>query len=315
MRAVRFHDYSGLDGVRLEEIPQPVAKRGEILVRNHAAGANPFDYYAVEGYVNAFVIFTLPVVVGRDFSGTVAAIGPGTSGFAVGDAVFGQAAADAEGTFAEYVAVPAARAAVKPTTLSHVGAASLPNVLMAAWDGLFSSSTGMELQSGQAILVNGAAGGIGSVAVQLARWFGARVIGSAPRANLDLVEHCGAEAHDYAAPGWPADIAPIDAVLDTADGSTAAALCARIRPGGTYVALRGFPTASFAGDWAARGVRCVVASGPNSIDAWPEMVAAVGQGAVKPVIGATYPLESFREALDRVRTGHARGKTVITIEG
>lgn len=311
MRAVRFYDYLGLDGLRLEDIPIPVPRTGEILVRNHAAGVNPFDCYAVSGYVNAYVQFNLPAVLGRDFSGIVAAIGPGVDGLVVGDAVFGQAAADAEGTFADYVAIPAARAAIKPDTLSHIQAASLPNVIMAAWDGLFSMTSGADLRPGQSILVNGAAGGIGSIAVQLARWRGARVIGTSSAINLDMVRDLGAEAHDYALPLAITDA--VDAVLDTADGSNAEVLCGLIRPGGTYVALRGLPGGNFEEKWAERGVRCVVANGPNSAEAFPDMVEAISDGAVKPIVTATYPLGQFSAALKKVATGHARGKIALQI--
>src|SRR3546814_19973282 len=172
----------------------------------------------LEGYVNAFVSFTLPAVLGRDFSGVVEAVGAEVTGFMVGDAVFGQAAADAEGTFADYVSIPVDRAAKKPETISHIDAASLPNVLMAAWDGLFSTARGLDLQPGQTILINGAAGGIGGVATQLARWRGARVIGTASAGNLALVRDLGAEPRDYAASAWLDCLGEIDGVLDRTDG-------------------------------------------------------------------------------------------------
>lgn len=313
MRAVRFHDYSGLAGITIDEIPAPIAGPGEVLVRVHAAGVNPFDRYAVEGYVNAFVTFTLPAILGRDFSGVIEAVGPGVTDFKVGDAVFGQAAADADGTFADYLVIPADRVARKPAGITHIEAASLPNVLMAAWDGLFSPSSGIEIAPGQVILVNGAAGGIGSVAVQLARWRGARVIGTASAGNLDLVRDLGAEPRDYAASDWLDGIARLDGVIDTADGSSADRLCAAIRPGGRYVALRGLPAADFGERWAEREIDCRVASGPNSAAAWPEMAAAVAAGAVKPVVTATYRFDAFEDALTAIGSGHARGKTVLIV--
>src|SRR3546814_19228045 len=113
MRAVRFHDYHGLSGVRIDQIPTPSVDPGALLVRVHAAGVNPFDRYAVEGYVKAFVSFTLPAVLGRDFSGAVEAIGAAVTGLMVGDAVFGSAASDAAGPFAAYLTTPLDRAAPK----------------------------------------------------------------------------------------------------------------------------------------------------------------------------------------------------------
>ncbi|HEY9579712.1 MAG TPA: NADP-dependent oxidoreductase [Rhizorhapis sp.] len=314
MRAVRFHDYNGLSGVRIDQIPTPSVDPGALLVRVHAAGVNPFDRYAVEGYVNAFVSFTLPAVLGRDFSGVVEAVGAEVTGFMVGDAVFGQAAADAEGTFADYVSIPVDRAAKKPETISHIDAASLPNVLMAAWDGLFSTARGLDLQPGQTILINGAAGGIGGVATQLARWRGARVIGTASAGNLDLVRDLGAEPRDYAASDWLDGLGEIDGVLDSADGSNADLICERLRPGDRYVALRGLPSADFAERWAAKGIVCRVASGPDSAGAWPDMAKVVAQGPVRPVVTATYPLEQFGDALAALGSGHARGKTVLIMK-
>src|ERR1700679_961763 len=105
MRAVRFHDYGGLDGVRLEEAPMPVPRNDEVLVRVHAAGVNPFDWYAVEGYVNQYVRFSLPAVLGRDVSGVVEAVGADVDSFAVGDAVYGQPDPASHGTFADYTAI------------------------------------------------------------------------------------------------------------------------------------------------------------------------------------------------------------------
>ena len=314
MRAVRFHDYLGLDGVRVETAPRPVAGPAEILIEVHAAGVNPFDWYAVEGYVNDYVQFSLPAILGRDFSGIVAAIGAGVTAFAIGDAVYGHADASADGSFADYVAVPADRAVMKPDSLSHIDAASLPNVLMAAWDGLFSADTGMNLQSGQTVLINGAAGGIGTVAVQLARWRGARVIGTASPGNHPLRYELGAAAaYDYHSADWDETAGKVDAVLDTADGSTAERLCALIRPGGSYVSLRGMPSPEFVAARSADGVRCIAASGPNSASALPEMAAAVAQGAVKPIVSETFPLDRVRDALEAVRAGHVRGKIVIVV--
>ena len=314
MRAVRFHDTDGLAGVRLEEVGKPEPQAGELLVRVAAASINPFDFYAVCGYVNAYVRFKLPAILGRDFSGVVAAMGPGVTRFAVGDPVFGYVAADANGTFAEYVAVPAAQAAPKPDGCSHVEAASLPNVLMAAWDGLFSTSSGMDLRAGQTVLVNGAAGGIGSVAVQLAAWRGARVIGTASTGNLQLVRQLGADAFDYAEADWTSSLSDVNGVLDTADGSCADSLCGLIGKGGHFIALRGLPQDGFAERWAARGIVCRVASGPASAPSFAAMAEVVASGAVRPVVTATYPLEAFRTPLEAAGHGHARGKSVLTID-
>src|SRR5271154_495562 len=221
MRAVRFHDYSGLNGIRYEEAPLPVLGDREVLVRVHAAGVNPFDWYAVEGYVNQYVRFQLPAVLGRDVSGLVEAVGVDVHDFAVGDAVYGQTDPASYGTFADYTAIDSFRLAKKPEHLSHIEAASLPNVMLAAWNGVLSADTGANLQAKQTLLVHGAAGGIGSIAVQIAKWHGAHVLGTASKGNLQFLRDLGVEqAIDYAVDGWHEQFGRIDAVLNTADGAT-----------------------------------------------------------------------------------------------
>jgi NADPH:quinone reductase-like Zn-dependent oxidoreductase len=314
MRAVRFHDYHGLNGVRYEDAPMPVPRDHEVLVRVHAAGVNPFDWYAVEGYVNQYVRFSLPAVLGRDVSGVVAAVGAEVQDFAPGDAVYGQTDPVSHGTFADYTAIESSRLAKKSEHLDHIEAASLPNVMLAAWNGVLSADTGADLQAGQTILIHGAAGGIGSIAVQLAKWRGARVLGTASRGNLAFLRGLGVDhAVDYAIDGWHTDIGRVDAVLNTADGAAARRLCSLLGPGGRYVALRGMPDPAFAADRAAEGIRCVAASGPASVKDFLQMASAVAQGLVKPVVSAVYPISKFRDALERVRDGHVRGKLVLEV--
>jgi NADPH:quinone reductase-like Zn-dependent oxidoreductase len=303
-----------LDGALYEEAPVPAVGDGELLIRVHAAGVNPFDWYAVEGYVNQYVSFQLPAVLGRDVSGVVEEIGTGAEGFAVGDAVYGQADPVSHGTFADYTSIAAARLAKKPASLSHVEAASLPNVLIAAWGGLFSSVSGMDLQAGQSVLIHGAAGGIGSLAVQLANWRGAHVAGTASAVNLGFLRDLGAQrVFDYTASGWTNDVGRVDAVLDTSDGQAAKSLCALIKPGGRYIGLRGAASPDFVAEQATAGVVCLTANGPGSLKDFPKMAALVDQGVVKPVVSGTYAVTAVREALERVRDGHVRGKIVLRI--
>jgi NADPH:quinone reductase-like Zn-dependent oxidoreductase len=314
MHAVRFHDYSGLNGVRYEEAPMPVPRDHEVLVRVHAAGVNPFDWYAVEGYVNQYVHFSLPAVLGRDVSGIVEAVGTDVHDVAPGDAVYGQTDPQSHGTFADYTAIDSFRLAKKSEDLDHIESASLPNVMLAAWNGVLAGDTGANLQAGQTLLIHGAAGGIGSIAVQLAKWRGARVLGTASRGNLEFLRELGVDqAVDHAADGWHEAIGRVDAVLNTADGGAAGRLCSLIKPGGRYVALRGMPDAAFVADRAAGGVWCVAASGPASLKDFPRMARLIAQGLVKPVVSAAYPISKFRDALERVREGHVRGKIVLKV--
>lgn len=314
MRAVRFHDYTGLDGVRYEDASVPVITDDEALIRVHAAGVNPFDWYAVTGFVNGFVRFELPAVLGRDVSGTIERVGSRSAGFAVGDAVYGQADPRSHGTFADYTALDVSRLARKPAALSHVEAAALPNVVLAAWNGLFSATSGADLHQGQSVMIHGAAGGIGSIAVQLARWRGASVIGTASGRNGDFLAELGVDrALDYTVAGWQDDVASVDAVLDTSDGAMAATLCALIRPGGRYISLRGLPDAAFVAEQARNDIRCLAASGPASLTDFPEIASVIASGAIRPIVTAVFPIASVRTALELVRAGHVRGKIVLSV--
>lgn len=314
MLAVRFHDYGGLDAVRYEEAPVPDLTAGNVLVRVKAAGVNPFDCYAVEGYVNRYVSFALPAVLGRDVSGIVEGVGKGTDEFAIGDAVYGQTDPRLHGTFADFTLIEPHRLARKPEHLSHVEAASLPNVLLAAWSGVFSEENGAAVRSGDAVLIHGAAGGIGTIAAQLARWRGARVFGSASRHNLEFLLDSGLErVFDYSLEDWQAEVGTVNSVLNTGSGDAADALCSIIGSPGRYVAFRGLPEPAFVAKQAARGIRCVSASGPASLVDFPRMAHMVAQGLIKPVLNAVYPMAKFRDALEQVRNGHVRGKVVLSV--
>jgi NADPH:quinone reductase-like Zn-dependent oxidoreductase len=264
--------------------------------------------------VNQYVSFPLPAVLGRDVSGLIEAVGAGVDGFVVGDAVYGKTDPVSHGTFADYTAIDSFRLAKKPEHLTHIEAASLPNVLLAAWNGVFSGDNGANLQARQTILIHGAAGGIGSIAVQLANWRGAHVLGTASTGNLAFLRELGVEqVFDYAVDGWHDTIGRIDAVLNTADGGAARQLCSIIKPGGRYVALRGLPDSAFVAEQAASGVQCLAASGPASVKDFAQMAGVVAQGLIKPVISAVYPIAKFRDALERVREGHVRGKVVLRV--
>lgn len=310
MKAARFHDYGGLDAVVVEQAPRPVAGPGEVLVRVHAAGLNPFDLYAFQGYLKDYVTFDLPVVLGRDLSGVVEAVGAGAGRFKVGDAVYGHAHHTKDGSFAEYVAIAEDRLALKPAALSFAEAASLPNALSAAWDSVF-SPVGLNLQPGQSVLIHGAAGGIGSLAVQLAKWRGAKVIATASGRHEAFLKGLGVDQFvDYTTTKFEDVVEKVDGVIDTAVAEPRARSYAVMKPGAVYVSLRGLPDQ----DEAKRfGVRGVSADGPAGQEQFGQSARLVEQGAIKPVVAKTWPLAQVREALEALKAGHAQGKLVLTV--
>jgi len=180
MRVIHIHNYGGPEQLKLERKPRPEPQAGEVLLRVHAAGVNPLDWKIRQGLMKDFMPVTFPYTPGIEVAGVVEDIGSGVTAFEIGQAVFGQSA---RGAYAEYITVSVESLALKPETLSFVEAAAVPVGATAAWRALFEHGG---LQAGQRVLIQGAAGGVGLFAVQLAKWKGAQVIGTASTANLDL---------------------------------------------------------------------------------------------------------------------------------
>jgi len=188
MRAIRVHESGGIDAMRLDEIPRPVPGAGEVLVAVKAAGVGPWDRLAREGQSGLGQV--LPLTLGSDVSGTVAALGADVDVFALGDAIYGATNDQFVGGYAEYALVEAGKIARKPAALDYVTAASLPVVAVTAWQMLFEHA---RIEPGQAILVRGAAGSVGACATQMAKEAGASVYGTARARDIERVRALGAE--------------------------------------------------------------------------------------------------------------------------
>src|SRR4051812_36794355 len=174
MKAVRIHGFGGPEVLQLEEAPRPEPGPGEVLVRVHAAGVNPMDWKVRAGLFQR-IPYRLPLILGWDVSGTVEGVGPEVQGVAVGWEVHARTDITRDGAYAEYVLVAARDLVARPTLLDHVQAAALPIAGLTAWQALIEGN-GMNLREGQTVVILGGAGGVGTLAVQLARWRGARVI-------------------------------------------------------------------------------------------------------------------------------------------
>src|SRR5262245_15151544 len=197
MRAIRIHGFGGIDTMRLDEIPRPVPGAGEVLVSVKAAGVGPWDRLMREGRISR----TLPVTLGSEVSGTVAALGAGVGVFALGDAVYGATNGRVVGGHAEYAPVEAGKVAPKPAALDYVTAAGVPVVAVTAWQMLFEYA---RIEPGQAILVRGAAGSVGACATQMAKEAGASVYGTARARDLERVRALGCPARRGRRPRWRA---------------------------------------------------------------------------------------------------------------
>ena len=249
MKAVRIHEYGGPEVLRYEEAPCPVAGPGEVLVKVRAAGVNPVDWKIREGWLQSMTPYELPIILGNDVAGVVAAVGEGVDTWHIGEAVFAMPGLQL-GAFAEFIKLPAEAWARKPKTLDFAHAAALPVVTLTAWQALFEHG---DLQSGQKILIHAAAGGVGTFAVQLARWKGAVIVGTASARNRDYVLGLGAqEVIDYTAQRFEEVAGDFDMVLDCAGGETQERSFSVLKPGGILVSIVSAPDEAKARQYGVR---------------------------------------------------------------
>jgi NADPH:quinone reductase-like Zn-dependent oxidoreductase len=305
MRAVRFHDYGPPEALVVDEVPRPVPHEGDVLVRVHAAGVNPIDWKFRAGHLKDFMPLQLPHIPGFDLAGIVEAVGPDVTGFTVGQAVFGRGA----GSYAEYAIAPATALALKPASITFDQAATIAIGGVTAWAGLFDTA---RLQPGQRLLVQGAAGGTGSYAVQLGRWKGAHVIGTASSRNLDAVRSLGAqEAIDYTATPVERAVSGVDVVFDTVGGETMEQSWQLLKPGGILVEIAGMSSEESA---RQHGVRTSGVQAPPVIsDILRQIAELIESGVVRAEIGTVFPLEEAVQAQALSETGHGRGRVVLHI--
>lgn len=311
MRAVRVHEWGGPDRLRYEEgVPIPAPGPGDVLIRVRAAGVNPVDWKAREGRVEGLWPHTLPLVLGWDASGTVEAVGEGVTAFAPGDEVFAHIDVARDGSYAEYTVCGQEGVAQKPGTLTHVEAASLPIVAETAWQSLFEIGG---LSAGQTVLVHAAAGGVGSMAVQFARWKGARVIGTASARNHEFVRSLGAdEVIDYTATRFEEAVPAqgVDLVLDTIGGDTQARTWRLLRPGGHLIAVASGADEEAAARHGVKGSWMLARPDGRDLSAVADLIVS---GAVRTTVSEVFPLAEARRAHELLQTGHARGKVVLEV--
>jgi NADPH:quinone reductase-like Zn-dependent oxidoreductase len=303
MKAVQIHSFGGPEVLQYEDVPRPQPKANEILVRVHAAGVNPVDWKIREGYLTA----TLPMIMGIDFSGVVESVGSGVTKYRSGDAVFGQVA-DESGSYAEYAIAMESDIARKPEMLDDIRPAALPVAALTPWQALFDIA---QLTAGQKVLIHGAAGGVGSFAVQFAKWKGACVLGTASGAHLEQVRKLGAdEVIDYRKTNFEAVAHDVDLVLDTIGGETQERSWRVLKRGGVLVSLVQPPPAEKS---AAHGVRGFFIRQKANGDQLAAIADLVVKGKVKVNVEAVLPLQEAAKAQELSKAGHSGGKIVLEV--
>jgi len=299
MRAVLMHETGDPEVLHVEDVERPEPGDGEVLVRVRAAAVNPIDWK----YRRGLYPKQLPAVLGSDVSGTVER--SRAEGFAAGDEVFGLASS---GGYAEFATAPASGIAKRPPGVSDEQAAALPVAGLTAWQALFDRGG---LVRGQTALIAGAAGGVGHLAVQLARHVGARAVGIGSTRNRDFVLALGADAYiDYTRQGVAESVSEVDLALDTVGAETTQALLGAVRRGGILITIAGAPPEPAAGE---RGVRAELLMMSPNAGQLAEIAGLLAACELRVEIARTLPLDQAGQAHALSESGHTRGKIILSV--
>lgn len=304
MRAIRLHQVGGSESLLYEPAPKPSPKDNQVLVQVYATAITPTEFtwyptfHTPEGGTRPF-----PIILGHEFSGVVDAIGPACTGVQVGDPVYGLSDWFINGAQAEYCLTVPANIAPKPASLDHVQAAAVPISALTAWQALIDRA---QLSQGQRVLIHGAAGGVGSFAVQVARHKKAHVIATASKANADFVAALGAdEVINYRTTPFETVVRDVDVVLDTVGGDTRDRSWGVLRKGGQLVTI-----AADAERLTQPRVRDAFFIVEPSRVQLIEIARLIDTGVIRPIVGAVFSMENFRQAYDQKPV---RGKHMLRI--
>jgi NADPH:quinone reductase-like Zn-dependent oxidoreductase len=308
MKAVRVHTYGGPETLHYEDVPIPTPGKGEVLIQVHAAAVNPIDWKICEGLLQQEFNYSLPVIVGRDVAGVVHAVGEGVTTLHPGQAVYGVVDMALSGAYAEYTVGHEWAIAPKPETLDDIHAASVPLAALTAWQALFEVG---QLESGQSVLIYGAAGGVGGFAVQFAKAKGIRAIGTASDQNVDYVRELGADdVIDYKATTFERAVHDVDMVLDLVGGDTQERSWQVLKPGGILVSTPTPPSEEIA---TQRGVRAAMMMVQPKASQLVEIAKLIDAGRVKTLVENVFPLAAAQQAPQLSQQGHPHGKIVLQV--
>ena len=308
MKAIRLHERGGPEKLILEEAPMPLLRPGDAMVKVLASGITRNELTWEPTYTDENGKSRLPTIPGHELCGIVTSVAADGTDIRLDDVVYGLTSFFRDGTAAEYIAVKAADLAPKPQTLDSCQAAAVPLAALTAWQALFDHA---ELKSGQRVLIHGAAGGVGSLACQLARWCGAEVIAATSADNLSLVRDLGAhEAVDYNAAPFEDQVKDIDVVLDTIGQDIQRRSWQVLKAGGILVTTAGESITVPADVKDKRGVFFIVRSHTWQL---AEIGQLIDQHIVRPVIAEIIPIDRAREAFEKLDGLAGRGKIILKI--
>ena len=329
MKAFGIRRYKG--PLQELDVPEPVVGDRDVLVEVHAAGVNHLDEMIRAGTFKQILRYKMPLILGHEVAGTVVRAGNAVQGFAAGDAVYARPRKDRIGAFAERIAISAEDLARKPASLTMAEAGSLPLVALTAWQALVERG---KVQPGQKVLIHSGAGGVGSVAIQLAKHLGAEVATTAGSANTEFVRGLGADTViDYRTQDFEQLLHGYDLVLDTVGGKNLEKSLRVLRPGGKVVGIVGPPDPGFARELGLNPVLRLVLAGLSagvrrrarklgvsyeflfmhaSGEQLRRITELVDDGVLHPVVGKVFPFDQAPEALQALGKGGTRGKVVLS---
>jgi NADPH:quinone reductase-like Zn-dependent oxidoreductase len=333
VKAFIIDRYGKKDPMRFGETPEPELRDDEVLIEVHAAGLNLLDSKIKSGEFKLILPYRMPLVLGHDVAGVVTRIGSRVRQFKVGDEVYSRPPDRRIGTFAEFIAVNENAVALKPDNITMEEAASIPLVALTAWQALVGKA---DLKQGQKVFIQTGSGGVGTVAIQLAKHLGATVATTTSAANIALVKRLGADTViDYKTQDFENALRDYDVVLNSQDGRTLEKSLRVLRRGGKLISISGPPDPEFGEEIGAPGfvklVLRLLSSGVRrkarglgigysflfmkaSGSQLREITRLIEAGAIRPVIDKVFPFESANEALAYVEAGRAKGKVVVKIK-
>ena len=333
MRAYIIKRYGKKEKLHLGKVPQPAVKENDVLVEIHSAGVNLLDSKIRNGEFKFLLPYKMPLVLGHDMAGVIIEVGSQVSRFKVGDEVYARAADHRIGTFAEYIAIHENNVAFKPKDLSMEEAASVPLVALTAWQALVEKAN---LKKGQKVFIQAGSGGVGTIAIQLAKHLGATVATTTSISNVEWVKALGADVViDYKKEDFENILHDYDIVLNSQDTKTLEKSLRVLKPGGKLISISGPPDPNFAREtglgWPLKLIMFLLSSGVRKkakrqhVDysflfmraegsQLSRITSLIDSGIIQPIVDKVFSFEQTNEALSYVESGRAKGKVVVKVK-
>lgn len=307
MKAAVFHEYDG--PVEIAEVARPKLQDSSVLVEVYAASLNPIDNILRAGFLRQMLELTFPHVKGYDVSGTVVEIGKNVKNVKIGDEVFARPNQMDAGSVAEFARIQEDELAIKPSNMTHEQAASVPLAGLTAWQALITKG---KIKEGNKVLIHAGSGGVGTLAIQIAKHFGAFVATTTSGKNVGLVKELGADlVIDYTTQNFEDELSDCDLVIDTIGGETLARSFKVLKKGGTMVSVKSQDNENLAEKYGVHFEWFFMSPDGKMLS---ELAKLISQGTVKTVIDSVFHMDQAAEAFDKLSTGRAKGKIVIAVK-